>query len=52
MLLRLWVAVLLCHSEINDVYNISSFRSRSANEEVVGLDITIDKVLLVDSLDS
>lgn len=50
MLLGLGVAILLGHAKINDVDDIGSLRPWPANQEVVGLDITVDEVLLVDSL--
>ncbi len=52
MLLRLGVAVLLSHAEINHVDDVSALRARAANEEVVGLDVTVDQILLVDGLDA
>lgn len=52
MLLRLGISILLGHTEINNVDYISSLGVRATNEEVIGLDITVDKVLLVDRLDS
>lgn len=50
VLLGLGVAVLLGHTEINDVDDIGGLGAGSANKEVVGLDITVDKVLLVNCL--
>lgn len=52
VLLRLWVAILLGHAEIHDVNHVGGLCARSADQEVVGLDVAIDEVLLVDSLDS
>lgn len=52
MLLRLRVAVLLRHAEIDDVDNISSLGVWSANEEIIGFDIAVNQVLLVDGLDA
>lgn len=52
MLLGLWVTVLLGHAKINDMNNIGSFGAWSANEEIVGLDIAVNEVLLVDCLDA
>lgn len=50
VLLRLRVTVLLRHTKIDDMDDTSSLRSRSADEEVVGLDVPVDEVLLVDGL--
>jgi len=50
VLLRLWVTVLLGHAEVDDVDNVGSFGAGAADEEVVGLDVTVDQVLLVDGL--
>jgi len=50
--LRLGISVLLGHSEIDDVNGVGSLRSRSTDEEVVRLDVSVDEVLLVDGLDS
>lgn len=52
MLLRLGVAILLGHAKIDNVDDVGGLSSRSANKEVVGLDVTVDQILLVDSLDS
>lgn len=52
MLLGLGISVLLGHSEIDNVDYISGFGTGATDEEVVRLDIAIDQVLLVDSLDS
>ena len=50
VLLGLGVTVLLCHAEIDDVDDVGGFGARPANEEIVGLDIAIDQVLLVNGL--
>lgn len=50
MLLGLGIAVLLGHAKVDNVDNVSSLRPRPADEEVVRLDVTVDEVLLVDSL--
>lgn len=47
MLFRFRVPVLLGHSKVNNVNNISRFGVRSTDEEVVWLDVSIDKVLFV-----
>jgi hypothetical protein len=52
VLLRLWVTVLLGHAEIDDVDNVGSLGAGAADEEVVGLDVAVDEVLLVDGLDA
>jgi hypothetical protein len=52
MLFRFWVAVLLRHAEIDDMDDIGGFCAGSADQEVVGLDVTVDEVLLMDGLDS
>jgi len=50
VLLGLGVPVLLRHTEINNVDNVGSLGAGSANQEVVRLDVAIDEVLLVNSL--
>lgn len=50
VLLRLWVTVLLGHAEVDDVDNVGSLGAGAADEEVVGLDIAVDQILLVDGL--
>ena len=50
VLLRLGVTVLLGHTEVHDVNNISTLRAWSANEEVIRLDIAINEVLLMNGL--
>lgn len=52
VLLRLGVTVLFGHTKIDNVDNVGALRSWTANEEVVGLDVPVDQVLLVDCLDS
>lgn len=51
VLLRLGVTVLLGHAEVDHVDNIGGFGAGAPNEEVVGLDVPVDQVLLVDGLD-
>jgi len=51
VLLRLGVTVLLGHAEVDNVDNVGALRARAADEEVVGLDVPVDEVLLVDGLD-
>ena len=50
VLLRLGVTVLLGHTEVHDVNNISTLRAWPANEEVIRLDIAVNEVLLMDGL--
>lgn len=52
MLLGFWISVLFRHAEVYNVNNICCFRIWSANEKVVGFDVSIDQVLLVDRLDA
>lgn len=52
MLLRLGISILLGHAEVDDVDDILSLSVRSANEEVVGLDVAVDEILLVYRLHS
>jgi hypothetical protein len=46
-LLRLRVTVLFRHTEVDYMDDIGGFCARSADEEVVGLDVSVDEVLLV-----
>jgi hypothetical protein len=50
VLFRLWVTVLLGHTKIDHMDDTSSLGSRSANKEVVWLDVAVDQILLVDGL--
>lgn len=50
VLLGLGVAVLLGHAEVDDVDDVGRLGARAADEEVVGLDVAVDEVLLVDCL--
>ena len=52
VLLCLRIPVLLRHTEVYDVDEVRILRPWTANEEVVGLDIAVDEVLLVDGLHS
>lgn len=52
MLLRFGVSVLLGHSEVDDMDDIGRLGGGAADKEVVGLDIAIDQILLVDGLDA
>lgn len=52
MLLGLWIAVLFGHAEVNNMDDIGCFTSGASNKEVVGFDISVDQVLLVNSLNT
>lgn len=52
MLLRFGVSVLFGHAKVDDVDNVGGLGGRSADEEVVRFDVSVDHVLLVDGLDS
>jgi predicted ATP-grasp superfamily ATP-dependent carboligase len=52
VLLRLGVTVLLGHTKVDNVDNIGALGAWTANEKVVGLDVAVDEVLLVDCLNS
>lgn len=52
MLFCFGVSVLFGHSEINNVNNIGGFGTGTTNEEVVGFDVSVDQVTVMDSLDS
>jgi hypothetical protein len=52
VLLRLGVAVLLRHTKVDNVDDIGALGAWTANEKVVGLDVAVDEVLLVDGLNS
>lgn len=52
VLLRLGITVLLRHTKVDDVDDVGSLGARAADQEVVGLDVTVDEVLLVDGLDA
>ncbi len=42
VLLRLGISVLLGHAEVDNMNDIGALRARSANQEVVGLDVSVD----------
>ena len=50
VLVRLWVDVLLREAEVDDVDRLVSLVRLPPDQEVLGLDIAIDEVLLVDVL--
>lgn len=52
MLFRLGVTILLRHTKVDNIDQVSVLRPRTTNEEVVWLDVTIYEVLLVNSLHS
>lgn len=52
VLLCLGVTVLLRHTEVDDMDDIGALGARAADEEVVGFDVAVDEVLLVDGLNS
>lgn len=52
MLLGLGITVLLGHAKVDHVHQIGVFGVGPSNQKVVGLNISVDQVLLVDSLDS
>ena len=49
--IRLGIPVLLGHSEIDDVNDIFSLGTGTSDQEVVGLDVTVDQVLFMNRLD-
>src|SRR4051812_35821697 len=50
MLLGLRISVLLGHTKVNYMDDISRFRARSTDQKVVWLDISINQVFLMDRL--
>jgi len=52
VLFCLGIAILLSHTEVDDVDNVGDFSTRSADEEVVWLDVAVDEILFVNSLDA
>lgn len=50
MLLGFGVAVLLCHTKVDDVDQIGVIRVGFADKEVVRLDITVNEVLFMNCL--
>jgi hypothetical protein len=52
VLFGLWVPVLFGHAEIDHMHHRGSLCARPTDEEVVRLDITINKVLFVNGLHS
>lgn len=52
MLFCLGVAILLSHTKVDDMDDIGGLSARSADEEVIRLDVSIDEVLFVYCLDA
>nr|POF16451.1 hypothetical protein CFP56_23969 [Quercus suber] len=52
MLFGLGITVLFRHAKVDDVDDVLCFGVGSTDEEVVGLDVAVDQVLLVDGLDA
>ena len=52
VLLCLGVAVLLRHAEVDDMDDIGSLGAGPADQKIVGFDVAVDQVLLVDSLNA
>lgn len=52
MLLGLWVSVLFGHSEIDDMDDIGGFGTGASDKEVVGLDVSVDQVAVMNRLHS
>lgn len=52
MLFGFRVSVLLCHTKVNDMDQVSMFAMRFSYQKVVRLDITVYQVLLMDGLDA
>ena len=52
VLFRFGIPILLRHSKVNNVNYIGRLGACSADEEVVGLDVSVDQILLVNGLDS
>lgn len=47
MLFGLWISVLFRHAKINHMNDVCCFGVGSANEEVVGFDVSVDEVLFM-----
>ena len=52
VLLRLRVSVLLRHAKIHHMDDVGGLRAWPTDQEIVGLDVAVDEVLLVDGLHS
>ena len=52
VLLRLRIPILLGHTEVDDVDDVLGLSTWPADEEVIGLDVTVDEGLLVNGLNT
>lgn len=52
MLLCFRISILFSHSKIDDMNDICSFCPWTSDEEIIWLDIAVDEILFVDSLDA
>lgn len=52
MLLSLGVTVLLGHTKVDHVDDIGALGAGATDEEVIGLDVAVNEILLVDGLDA
>jgi hypothetical protein len=52
VLLGLGVSVLLGHAKIHHMNHIGGFGYRTTDQEVVGFDVTVDEVLLMNGLNA
>lgn len=50
MLLRLWIAVKLGHTKVNDKYLVGHLGSRLANQKIVGLNVSVNQILFMNRL--
>jgi hypothetical protein len=52
MLLGLGITILFGHAKVDDVDNIGRLGAGTTDQEVVGFDVTVNQVLLMDCLNS
>jgi hypothetical protein len=52
MLLCFWIPVLFGHSEIDDMNDIGGFSTGTTDKEIVGFDISVNQVTVMNRLDS
>lgn len=52
VLLCLWIPILLCHAKINHKHLVGNIRIRSTDKKVVWLDISVDEITFMDTLNS
>jgi hypothetical protein len=52
MLLCLGVTVLLGHAKVNNVYDVGALGAGSTDQKIVRLDVSVNEVLLVNSLNA